>query len=121
MLTYADVCRKSIKGNATRFEPDRPHLGLYATEPGADVWPNTVLAKKVEEIKQEAEAGDEEEEEEGGGSDVEKETQDIHRALSELRQRAREQSDAGEEVCSRVCRRMLTRMRTYADAYADVC
>ena len=71
---------------------------MYAAEPGADVWPNRVLAKKVEEIKKEAEAGDEEGED-AGGSDVEKETQDIHRALSELRQRAREQSDAGEEVC----------------------
>ena len=72
---------------------------MYATEPGADVWPNRVLAKKVEEIKKEAEAGEEEEEEDAGGTQVEKETKDIHRALSELRQRAREQSDAGDEVC----------------------
>jgi hypothetical protein len=67
--------------------------------PGPDVWPNTALPLKRQAEMAKVEAVDNAEEggEEEPHSAVEKETQDIHRALSELRERTREQSDVGQE------------------------
>ena len=65
--------------------------------PGPDVWPNTALPLKSQAEMAKVEAVQNAEEEEEPHSAVEKETQDIHRALSELRERTREQSDVGQE------------------------
>jgi len=67
-------------------------------QPGPDVWPNLALPLKQqkEEDKVEAQEGDDDEDEQPNSA-VEKETQDIHLALSELRQRTREQADVGGE------------------------
>ena len=86
-----------LKNCDTKAGERNTPVGVSYT-PGPDVWPNLALPLKQqkEEDQVEAQEGDEDEVEEPNSA-VEKETQNIHRALSELRQRTREQADVGGE------------------------
>ena len=81
-----------------RVHPPQGDTLADAVADAPHVWPNTALPlkaqaqlDKVEAVAGSHEAG------QGSASQVEQETDDIHVALAELRQRTREAADAGDE------------------------